>query len=496
MIRLARLLTPFLVLLLVGGTAPRVAARAGSDAAPGASDAAIPSRQVLTAVSDRYEVVLKSDPLRPGIKSALDIYVSDFQTNVSSAHATVSWSLRSGGRELSTGTGIATKRAGVYQLPFQAPADTGSYTVLLTIAGPGGEGRFALAGLQVSRERLATAAGPAPTGPLWMWLLGGLVALLGASLLMVRRRATAARALLLIVLVLAPRATAHEGHDNAPAASGAPVGPGAQVYVAKESQFLLGVITAPLRREPVQSRLRVLGRVAPRGGGEIEIVAPQSGRIFFANARAPMMGQSVTRGAPVARLTVVDDLVLRAPLTGVLTGVFVVNGQLVEAGQKIMTLLDPSVVWVHADVYEADIASVQRSTRAVISTESMPDLALTGRRVALGVTQGEVPGAIEAWFEVPNAGGRLRIGALVDVGIEQGGVESSLVVPRSAVFEKEGRKLVFVHTAPERFTAREVILGTSLGARVAVTGEVNPGDRVVVTGGYPLLTAPVVGVGN
>ena len=103
---------------------------------------------------------------------------------------------------------------------------------------------------------------------------------------------------------------------------------------------------------------------------------------------------------------------------------------------------------------------------------------------------------MEAWFEAPNPGGRLRIGALVDVGIEQGGVDSALVVLRSAVFEKEGRKLVFVHTAAERFAAREVTLGTSLGTHVVVTGDLAPGDRVVVLGGYPLLTAPVVGLGH
>ena len=272
--------------------------------------------------------------------------------------------------------------------------------------------------------------------------------------------------------------------------------PGVQVYVAKESQFLLGIRTAPLQRQSVQARLSVLGRVAPRGGNEVEIVAPQSGRIHFADGRTPILGQSVKKGQAIARLTIVDDLSLRVPINGVLTGVFVVNGQLVEAGQKLMTLLDPSVVWVHADVFEADLASVQRSTRAVITSQTMPDLALNGRRVALGVTQGEVPGAIEAWFEVPNPGGRLRVGALVDVGIEAGGAESSLVVPRSAVFEKDGRKPVFVHTAPESITAREVMLGTSLVTRVVVTGELAPGDRVVVSGGYPLLTAPVVGLGH
>lgn len=464
--------------------------------APGTGGAAISSQQILAVHSDRYEVVLKSKQLRPGFRDTLDLYLSDFQTNAPVSNVAISLSLRSNARELWNGSAIASSRAGIFAVPFQAPADTGSFTVLMTIAAvTGGEERFALSGLKASAEH-SEARALAPRGFRWIWLLAGAFVLLVGLLVMARRRMPATGAALILCLFLAPDARAHEGHDEAPASSGTPVGPGAQVFISKASQFLLGIRTEPLQRQPVQKRLSVLGRVAPRGGGEIEIVAPQSGRISFADGRAPVLGQNVTQGEPVARLTVVDDLSLRAPLTGVLTGVFVVNGQLVEAGQKLMSLLDPSVVWVHADVYEVNVASVQRSTRAVITSQSMPDLALTGRRVALGVTQGEVSGAIEAWFEVPNPGGRLRVGALVDVGIEQGGVEPALVIPRSAVLEKDGRKLVFVHTAPERFTAREVILGTSLGARVAVTGDLNPGDRVVTVGGYPLLTAPVVGLGH
>ncbi|MBI5710228.1 MAG: efflux RND transporter periplasmic adaptor subunit [Candidatus Eisenbacteria bacterium] len=478
-----------LLLLATGGAAV-------AKDAPGEGGAAISSQQVLTVHSDRYEVVLKSKQLRPGLKDTLDLYLSDFQTNAPITNVAISLGLRSNARELWTGSATATNRAGIFMVPFQAPADTGSFTVLMTIAGAIGEGRFALSGLQVSTERFETGAS-APRGFRWIWLLGGALVLSVGLFVMARRHVSAAGAALILGVLLAPAiAQAHAGHDEAPASSGTPVGPGAQVFISKASQFLLGVRTEPLKRQPVQKRLGVLGRVAPRGGGEVEIVAPQAGRIFFADGRVPVIGLSVTRGEAVARLTVVDDLSLRVPLTGVITGVFVVNGQLVEAGQKLMTLLDPTVVWVHADVYEADVPGVQQSTRAVITSPGMPDLALTGRRVALGVTQGEVLGAIEAWFEVPNIGGRLKIGALVDVGIEQGGVESALVVSRSAVFEKDGRQLVFVHTAPERFIAREVTLGTSLGARVAVTGELNPGDRVVVAGGYPLLTAPVVGLGQ
>jgi RND family efflux transporter MFP subunit len=264
--------------------------------------------------------------------------------------------------------------------------------------------------------------------------------------------------------------------------------------MAKESQFLLGVRTIPVRREEVRRRLTVLGRVAPRGGSEVEIIAPQSGRVQFPGGRPPVLGQSVRREQILGNLVVVDDLGLRAPISGVITGVFAVSGQLVQAGQKIITMLDPSVVWVHADVFEADQASVQRSTRAIVTSRAMPDVALPGRRVAMGVTVGEVQGAVEAWFEVPNPGGRLKVGALVDVGIEIGGAEPSLVVPLSAVFEKDGRKLVFVHTAPERFAAREVRIVTSLGERAAVEGELAPGDRVVTTAGYQLLSSPAVGL--
>jgi hypothetical protein len=481
--------------LLAASLSAAVGAAAARDVS-GTAGAAISSQQVLAVHSDRYEVVLKSKPLRPGLSDTLDLYLSDFQTNAPITNGAITLSLRSNARELWTGSAIASNRAGIFLVPFQAPADTGSFTVLMTIAAAAaGEERFALSGLQISSERSETGA-LTPHGFRWIWLLAGALVILAGLLVLTRRRTQATGAALVLCLFLVPSARAHAGHDEAPVSSGTSVGPGTQVFISKASQFLLGILTEPVQRQAVQRRLSVLGRVAPRGGGEIELVAPQSGRIFFADGRAPVLGQSVTQGEPVGRLTVVDDLSLRAPMTGVLTGVFVVNGQLVEAGQKLMTLLDPTVVWVHADVYEADVASVQRSSRAVITSQSMANLALAGRRVALGVTQGEVPGAIEAWFEVQNPGGRLRVGALVDVGIEQGGVESALVVPRGAVFEKDGRKLVFVHSAPERFTAREVTLGTSLGARVAVTGDLVAGDRVVVTGGYPLLTAPVVSLGH
>lgn len=486
-----------LVLVLAAfsvGTPAR--AHEGHDEAPTTGGQTVPSRHTLTAASDRLELVLKNDRPHPGDKAPLDLYLSEFSSNVPVGDAAISLSLRSGSGELWKGAAAPTARPGIYAVSFDAPRDTGSFNMLVTVRWRNSEDRFALAGFDVRTDRPeGTTQGHARA--VWPWIVGGVVALLAGLVTMVARRRWAVRAaVLLLGVMFVPVGQAHEGHNDAPTASGAPAGPGAQVYVAKESQFLLGVRTEPLKRVPVQRRLSVLGRVAPRGGGEVVIAAPQSGRIYFDGGQPPVIGRAVTKGQSVARLTVVDDLELRVPITGVITGVFVVHGQLVEAGQKLVTLLDPSVVWVHADVYERDVPSVQHSTRAIITSQANPDLALPGRRVAIGVTQGELLGTVEAWFEVPNAGGHLRVGALVDVNIELGGLDAAFVVARTAVFEKDGRKLVFVHTAPEQFTAREVTLGASLGDRVAVEGDLHPGDRIVTAGGYQMLTAPVVSLGS
>jgi len=200
----------------------------------------------------------------------------------------------------------------------------------------------------------------------------------------------------------------------------------------------------------------------------------------------------VKRGDVVATLVIVDSLHIRAAIGGVVTEAPLVNGQLVEAGQQILRILDSSVLWVHADVYERDLGAVEGSKSALVSSPGFPGQVFPGRRVAVGASLGEVQGTVETYFETPNPGGRLRVGMLVDVQIQQGESRPTLVVPRSALSEKDGRKLVFVHTAPERFAAREVRIVSNLGDRVSVEGTLAAGDRVVTSGSYQLLSAPVL----
>jgi len=460
---------------------------------PAAKQGAAPAIHTLTAVSKDLELVVKNKPLSPGKPGQLNVYLNDFATNepVSGATIQIHVNDQRDGRALWNGEASATESPGIYTAQI-TPADTGTATVIVAVRTGQGQDEFALAGLEIGvRAEGATS----PGGHLWRTMAWTAA---GALLLLVvfgvwRRKRPRAVALLLLPMLLPPSAgRAHEGHDDAPAASSQALEPGAVVYMAKESQFLLGVRTAPAAMEDVQNTLRVQGRVAPRSGGELEVVAPQSGRIFFPGGRVPLLGQQVKRGEVVATLVIVDSLRIRAAIGGVVTEAPLVNGQLVEAGQRILRVLDSSVLWVHADVYERDLASVEASKTALISSPGFPGQVFHGRRVAVGASLGEVQGTVETYFETPNPGGRLRVGMLVDVEIQRGEPRPTLVVPRSALSEKDGRKLVFVHTAPERFAAREVRVVSNLGDRVSVEGSLTAGERVVTAGSYQLLSAPVL----
>ena len=136
---------------------------------------------------------------------------------------------------------------------------------------------------------------------------------------------------------------------------------------------------------------------------------------------------------------------------------------------------------------------LKRVSTATLTTAVDPGVVVQARRVAVGATTGEVPGAVEAWYEAPNPGGRLKIGALVEVGIPRGVTDSTLTVPRGALVDREGTTLLFVHTRAETFEARQVEPGARLGDRVAVRGRLADGERVVVNGAFTLLQSPVVG---
>jgi cobalt-zinc-cadmium efflux system membrane fusion protein len=200
---------------------------------------------------------------------------------------------------------------------------------------------------------------------------------------------------------------------------------------------------------------------------EEELNRARSAREVLAGAR---------QGQGTARFT------LTAPIDGVLVEARATVGEQVEPSRPLFIVLDASVVWVEARVYESGVARVETATGALVHSEAYPDQHFPARLYHVGQVVDEGTRSVRVLFELDNREGRLRPGMFVDVAIGEGARQEMLAVPEAAVVEEEGRAFVFVHTAPEVFERREVVPGVRDGEWRAVRQGVKQGERVVVRG--------------
>ncbi|WP_224364929.1 efflux RND transporter periplasmic adaptor subunit [Hyalangium versicolor] len=182
------------------------------------------------------------------------------------------------------------------------------------------------------------------------------------------------------------------------------------------------------------------------------------------------------QGQGTARFT------LTAPIDGVLVEARATVGAQVEPSRPLFTVLDAAVVWVEARVYENDVARVESATGALVHSEAYEDQHFPARLYHVGQMVDESTRSVRVLFELDNKEGRLRPGMFVEVAIGAGGAQQVLAVPESAVVEEEGRSFIFIHTAPESFERREVVLGVRDGSWRAVRQGLKEGERVVVQG--------------
>lgn len=183
---------------------------------------------------------------------------------------------------------------------------------------------------------------------------------------------------------------------------------------------------------------------------------------------------------------IVHRLSVRAPISGVVTEAHVSVGEQVEMADKLFRIVNLDPLYVEADVYETDLPALTHAGRAILTTRAYRGETFAGDLVNVGGIVDETTRTTKVIFSVSNPDGRLKAGMFAEASIDVGAPTETLTVPKAAVIEAGGKRLVYVHTQPEAFVAREVSIAQTDGEDVAVRSGVAEGERVVVTGGYQL----------
>lgn len=136
-------------------------------------------------------------------------------------------------------------------------------------------------------------------------------------------------------------------------------------------------------------------------------------------------------------------------------------------------------------VLEADAAGLAVGQKATISIEGKPGVTFSGKVSQVEkLARPRFPRVPVQYFGAtvsldrtdPNV---MKPGARVRAVLEVENLNNAFSIPRQALFEKEGRKLVY-RKRGERFEPVPVQVGTSTSGRVVVTKGLSRGDEIAL----------------
>lgn len=175
-------------------------------------------------------------------------------------------------------------------------------------------------------------------------------------------------------------------------------------------------------------------------------------------------------------------IAVMAPITGTISASDLTSGESVEVSKQLLEIVNTSTVWIEAQLFEGDLASLPEGAVGIITSPSSPTT-YSAKLITVGNVIDPTSRTAPVIFEVKNPDGKLRINASADIQLGMGADVTAIAVPKSAIVESGANAFVIVHQSPEDFRAVQITrgLGSDLTHAQVLSG-LKVGDKVVVTG--------------
>lgn len=176
-----------------------------------------------------------------------------------------------------------------------------------------------------------------------------------------------------------------------------------------------------------------------------------------------------------------EGTTIAAPFDGWVARLEANVGERVAPNQVLTEVIDLTRLRIPAEVLEDDFAALELGAPATVRIPALGDARFQGTVDALSPIIDPVRSTGTAYIALENPGSRIRPGMYAEVEI--GGTElgERLIVPRSAVLERDRRLLAFrAHKGRAEWSYVEI--GLSTEREVEILSGIDPGDTVLVEG--------------
>ena len=175
---------------------------------------------------------------------------------------------------------------------------------------------------------------------------------------------------------------------------------------------------------------------------------------------------------------------VRSPIDGVVTDRPLFAGEMAQAGQPIVTVMDTSSLIAKVHLSQAQTQSLKVGAPAVVTVSGMEEpIKATVSLVSPALDAGST--TLEVWVKVPNKNSALKAGTPAHVQIAVQILADVICVPNEAlVTTKDGDPAVMVIGPDGVAKSKTVKVGITDGHDTQITDGLSGGEQVVTKGAY------------
>jgi HlyD family secretion protein len=182
----------------------------------------------------------------------------------------------------------------------------------------------------------------------------------------------------------------------------------------------------------------------------------------------------------------IADATLKSPTDGQVTQIDKREGELVQptSQEGVISILPDVAFEITVDIYEGDIVKVEIGNPVDIELTAFPDQTLSGKVIFLDPAQKLIDGVIyyEVTIDFQDMPENLKPGMTADITIKTAQKDNILIIPGSAISEKDGKKLVQVSKNGNNLEERQIETGIQGNDNmVEVISGLEAGEKVVVS---------------
>jgi membrane fusion protein, multidrug efflux system len=189
----------------------------------------------------------------------------------------------------------------------------------------------------------------------------------------------------------------------------------------------------------------------------------------------------------------VEDLTIRAPFTGHVVETATEIGEWVRRGDGVTRIIATDTVRVRVDLPERYVDQLQKGDPADVVIDALGTAPLAGRITAI-LAEGRADSrTFPILVDLVNAEGRIRSNMSAQIRFDIRSTATALLIPKDALVNTPAGQVVFL-VIDDQAVPRPVAPGLAYKGYIAVTGELQPGDLVIIRGNERLRDGQAVRV--